>query len=201
MSDCLPPIKATRKIGDEPFHAAGRGLGFDLLSFWRWSASDLVSNTARGILAEYLVARALGLAQDEIRDEWGPVDLITRSGVKVQVKSAAFLQAWYQKGLSQVVFSTRPTRSWDADTNTLAREPTRHADVYVFALLAHCDKATLDPMDVEQWRFYVVPRSVLDRDEQSQHSITLKSLEAISRPVCYSLLAAEVADCSPPASS
>lgn len=171
--------------------------GFDLLSFWRWSVSDLVSNTSRGVLAEYFVARALGLAQDGVRDEWGPVDLETSSGVKIQVKSAAYLQAWYQERPSQVVFGTRPTRSWDANTNRLSPTPTRHADVYVFALLAHREKATLDPMDVEQWRFYVVPRSALDAYQRSQHSITLKSLEVLAHSaVRYSQLATEVARCA-----
>ena len=31
---------------------------FNLLSFWKWAASDLVDNTWRGVPAEYLVAKA-----------------------------------------------------------------------------------------------------------------------------------------------
>lgn len=33
-----------RKTGSERFHDAGNALTFDLLSFWQWSGSDLVSN-------------------------------------------------------------------------------------------------------------------------------------------------------------
>jgi hypothetical protein len=55
----------------------------------------------------------------------------------------------------------------------------RQADVYVFALLAHQDKTTIDPLNVSQWRFYVLPTSALDARTRSQHSIMLKSLCAL----------------------
>ena len=37
-------ISLARKSGDEPVRAGGRDLGFGLLTFWRWSASDIVSD-------------------------------------------------------------------------------------------------------------------------------------------------------------
>ncbi len=49
----------------------------------------------------------------------------------------------------------------------------------MFALLAHKDGATLDPLNVGQWRFYVLATSKLEKYERSQHSITLKSLEGL----------------------
>jgi hypothetical protein len=49
----------------------------------------------------------------------------------------------------------------------------------VFALLAQTDKATIDPMNLDQWRFYVVPTAVLDARMKSRHSISLKSLEKL----------------------
>ena len=52
--------------------------------------------------------------------------------------------------------------------------------VYVFALLAHKDKSSIDPLNVRQWRFYVLPSVILDARTRSQHSITLNSLEALA---------------------
>ena len=175
----LKRLTITRKEGRESFHTNGRQLNFDLLSFWQWSASDLVSNATRGIIAEYIVARALGLAEKGVRDEWAAFDLETLSGVKVEVKSAAYIQSWHQKRLSSITFITPKTRAWDADTNVQSREVRRQADVYVFALLALTDKATVDPLNLDQWRFYVLPTAVLDARTRSQHSITLKSLEKL----------------------
>ncbi len=86
---------AERKTGDEPLHIDGQPLAANVLSFWQWSASDLISNTMRGRLAEYLVACALGVA-DGVRVEWDAYDLRTPSGIKVEVKSAAYVQSWRQ---------------------------------------------------------------------------------------------------------
>lgn len=63
----------------------------------------------------------------------------------------------------------------------------RQADVYVFAVLAHQDQVTLNPMDVSQWEFFVVRTAALDGRKRSQHSITLNSLRALAGdPVMYS---------------
>ena len=88
-----PQLKAGRKTGEEKFRVGGTEFGTSLLDFWRWSASDLVSNATRGVLAEYIVATALGLA-DGVRREWDAFDLLTKDGVRVEVKSAAYLQSW-----------------------------------------------------------------------------------------------------------
>jgi len=192
----LGRMNATRKEGRESFHSNGRQLNFDLLSYWQWSASDLVSNATRGIVAEYIVARSLGLAEKGVRDEWAAYDLETPSGIKIEVKSAAYLQSWHQERLSSISFLTRKTRAWDADTNTQSHESKRQADVYVFALLTHTEKKTVDPLNVDQWHFYVLPTAVLDARKRSQHSIMLKSLENLcSGAITYDELPQAVENC------
>ena len=181
----LGRIVVTRKTGHEQFHADGTALTFDVLGFWQWSASDLISNATRGRLAEYLVANALEVSTAGIRNEWDTFDLKTTSGIRIEVKSAAYIQSWHQKKLSAVSFITRRTRAWDPDTNVQSLEAKRQADVYVFALLAHSDKATINPLNVKQWHFYVLASAVLDARTRSQHSITLKSLEALSGGTVY----------------
>jgi hypothetical protein len=179
MSEDLGRLTVIRKTGQERFHANGHALSFDLLSFWQWSASDLVSNATRGRLAEYIVAQALRLATAGVREEWAAFDLQTPSGIKIEVKSAAYVQSWHQEKLSPITFVVPKTRAWDAVTNVQSREARRQADVYVFALLAHQDKTTIDPLNVNQWQFYVLPTTTLDARTRSQHSITLKSLEQL----------------------
>jgi hypothetical protein len=94
---------------------------------------------------------------------------------------------------SPVNFLVPKTRPWDADTGVQTGEPRRHADVYVFALLAHVNKATIDPLDVSQWRFYILPTAVLDARTRSQHSITLRSLDRLAGlPVDYAGLSEAV---------
>jgi hypothetical protein len=95
-----PKLNVQRKTGDEKFLLNGKFLDTTLLEFWRWYASDLVNNAIRGVLAEYIVVCALGLP-DRYRIEWSVCDLVTQSGLKIEVKSAAYLQKFNsQKFLS-----------------------------------------------------------------------------------------------------
>jgi hypothetical protein len=180
MPDPLSRIPCRRLTGTETLRGEGVPQGSTVGHFWQWSASDLLGNTSRGVLAEYLVALALNVDVSGTRDGWSPFDLETPEGVTVQVKSAAFIQSWHQRRLSTIAFNVQPTRAWDPGTNTVTDHPQRHANVYVFALLAHDDKSSVDPIDVSQWRFFVLPTHVLDVRRRSQHSITLRSLRSLA---------------------
>ena len=50
----------------------------------------------RGVVAEYLVAQALGVAGG-VREEWAPYDVDAPGGIRVEVKSAAYIQSWNQR--------------------------------------------------------------------------------------------------------
>lgn len=180
MPTDLSSIHPACKEGNETFHSKGKPLNLTLLDFWRWSASDLVSNATRGIFAEFIVASALGINLDSIRDEWGAFDLQTPEGITVEVKSAAYIQSWRQQKLSTIIFRIPCTQGWNAETNTYEKEFRRQAQVYVFALLAHKDKSTIDPLNVDQWKFYVMPTRVLNKRISNQKSIHLKSLESFA---------------------
>ena len=176
----LGPVASMRKTGNEPFHRSGATQGFSVLDFWQWSMADLVSNATRGVLAEFIVAQALGIATTGVSEEWAPYDLRTVQGVPIEVKSAAYLQSWAQRRLSPILFNVSKKRVLNAATNQMVDEPTRTAQVYVFALLAHQDQTTLDPLNLDQWRFYVLSTAKLNERTRSQHSITLPSLAAMN---------------------
>ena len=182
----LKEIEITKLSGDEIFQNGSKKLDFNLLSFWQWSSSDVVSNATRGILAEYIVGKALGcISKEDVRDEWGAYDLKTQTGISVEVKSAAYIQSWEQSKLSKISFSIRKSLGWDRETNKFDDEKKRQADVYVFALLFHKDKETVNPLDISQWEFFVLPTKVLDQRERSQYSITLPSLKKLTNSVSY----------------
>jgi hypothetical protein len=113
-------------------------------------------------------------------------DLLDPRGISIEVKSAAYIQSWHQDRLSTISFNCAPSFAWDPETNRQSDVKRRQAEVYVFALLAHQNQATLDPLDFAQWEFFVVPTVTLDRRERSQHSITVNSLRALhGEPVDY----------------
>ncbi len=180
MSASLGRLHAVRKTGNETLHDAGMAVGGSVLDFWQWSASDLMSNATRGRLAEYIVYRAVGGAEAAVRDEWDAFDLTTPNGIRVEVKSAAYIQSWQQKRESLISFRCPKTRAWSPDTNALDRTARRQANVYVFALLH--EREAPDPLNVRHWQFYVVSARALDVRSRSQDSITLASLDREAGP-------------------
>jgi hypothetical protein len=183
--ESLARVSVYRKTGAEPLTAAGQPVGRTLADFWGWSRSDLLDNLERGVLAEFIVAIALRIPTDGVRVGWAAWDLTTPEGIRVEVKSAAYLQSWAQKQLSTISFRTPKTLPWDADRGEFAGVAERHAQVYVFALLAHTDKTTVDPLDLDQWTFYALPTAILDGRTRSQHSITLKTLKGLAKAVGF----------------
>jgi len=168
--DKYPAIEVPQKTGDERFCANGKPQDNTLLSFWRWSSSDVVGNTMRGIIAEYIVASALGVT-DGTRVEWDAYDIETTEGIRVEVKSGAYIQSWAQRKLSNIQFSIRPTQILESKIT----EAVRQADVYVFCLLQHKDQETIDPLNLDQWEFYVLATETMNVRLGSQKTITLSS--------------------------
>lgn len=93
------PGPALVLTGDERF----KGLDLTVKDFWSYAARDLRSNVLRGVLAEWLVAKAVDAP--EPRPEWDEFDVLTPARVRVEVKSSAYLQAWPQGDLSKISFS------------------------------------------------------------------------------------------------
>lgn len=173
-----PALEVNIKTGEEHFQFKGQQLNATLLDFWRWSASDLVNNALRGQIAEYIVAQALNIIPN-LRVEWDSYDLITPMGLRIEVKSAAYLQSWYHKKLSAISFGIRPTMGWDATTNTYETEVKRQSDLYIFCLLSHQDKSTIDPLNLDQWEFFILATPILNQTCATQKTITLLRLRQL----------------------
>ena len=162
----------------------------DKQEFLAWAYDDLLANTTRGVLAEYIVAKALGTL-DTKRVEWDKYDLRV-DGIGVEVKSAAYVQSWETRP-STISFDISPTIGWDASTNTYADNAKRSAAVYVFCLLEGEDRKKIDPLNVAQWTFYVLSTSELDRQVPTQKTIRLGALKALgAHPCTYDELKAAI---------
>lgn len=168
-----------KKTGEEVFIKQGAAIDIQLLEFWQWSQSDLLNNTLRGTIAEFIVAKAVN-ATNKIRIEWDAYDLVTRDGIKVEVKSSAYLQSWKQERDSSINFSIRTAKGWDAATNLSAVQGGRSADVYVFCLLEEKDRDLINPLNLDQWKFFVLSTEQINREKGMQKTIGLSSLLKMS---------------------
>ncbi len=185
MTEELGHINIEPKSGEELLTFNQKETGFQLIDFWKWSVSDIISNATRGRFAEFIVASALKIDLSSVRNEWSPYDLISPQGIKIEVKSSSYLQSWFQKKHSTINFSIKAARHWDNHTGIQAPTSTRQSDIYVFCLLKHKDKGTLNPLCLEQWEFYVLPTLSINNYKRSKSSITLKSLQTLTAPISY----------------
>lgn len=159
--------------GTEQFITEQGKVTADVTDFWRWSGSNLLENTYRGMLAEFLVARALEL--DSItRAEWGLYDLLY-GDIRIEVKSSAYIQSWEQAELYKPRF----------DIHVPVSEGKRQSDVYIFSLLNEKERDKINPLDLNQWDFYIVKTSAINSTFDSQKSVALSMVEPIAIKVKF----------------
>jgi hypothetical protein len=177
----LEKITATPKSPDESFRFNGDPLNFKILDFWIWNQSDLLVNKNRGVLAEFIVKQALNIGNTS-RVEWDAVDLITIDGISIEVKTSAYIQSWGQNDYSKIYFDIAPTYVLKED-NTITLDRQRQALIYIFCLLHHKDQESIDPMNLDQWTFYLVKTDTLNERLPNQKSMSLSTLEKKLDPI------------------
>ncbi|WP_073807868.1 hypothetical protein [Kitasatospora sp. CB01950] len=180
----LAPAALAPLDGSEVFRGGDAG---SVLDFWRYAMPDLRTNTTRGLLAEFLVHRAVGATTRN--QEWESFDVPAPGGLRIEVKTSAYLQVWGQRALSRIQFSRLRGRVWTPEEGTAA-EPSYNADVYVFALHTALSHADYDPLDVAQWSFYVTSRADVANGRDSAGLATVRRL--CGDPVGYRELAGRI---------
>ncbi len=151
--------------------------------FWRWAYSDILSNTNRAVFGEFLVAFALGVTQQP-RTEWDAVDMVYNE-IRVEVKTAAYLQSWKQEKLSDIRFDISPKESWFAETNTYSEISVRSSDLYVFCIFAEKDAQKANLLDLRQWEFYILSTPLINEKFGKQKSLSLRKLKKESTSLKY----------------
>lgn len=111
-----------------------------------------------------------------MRANWLPFDVTSPSGRRIEVKSAAYIQAWTPENIfAQIRFDIGKKLAWSNDTATFASEAKRNCDLYVFCLFTAKSK-DVSLLNLDYWDFYVLPTSVLDEKVPNQKGISLSSL-------------------------
>lgn len=172
-----------------------------MLDFWRWAYSNIRYNMQRGTFADFLVRCALEDGGFKTRPEIGtgfePYDLegpiipSTGNPSRIEVKSAGTLQSW---GLSnRIAFSIAPARVQENGDIKRNSPQQRNNDLYVFAHYI-ATETTENILDLRLWRFYVVCTYKINADSRlsKQKTISLKSVEQLSKPLGYDELYAAI---------
>lgn len=173
--EIIPQIKSEQESitnGENP-------IGYSILDFWKWSMSNLLSNATRGVFAEFIVLTSIGYNKSEIRDEWDAYDLKSiDEKIKIEVKSASYIQSWEQKNLSNISFNIKESKITGK----------READKYVFCILKHLEQDTINPSNLDQWEFYVIKTEDINNKLGTQKTVSLSVLQKIAVAINYNQL-------------
>lgn len=172
------PVK--KLSGEEVFKNTGNKQ-FSILDFWQYAFSNLNSNVLRGALAEFIIENALRDRNDiGVRNPWADRD-VDFKGKKIEVKCCSYIQDWDQKELSRISWSGLKARNlyWSSAYGKFQPDAPKgyKADIYILALLDHKDSSTLNILDMNQWRFYVLSKERLKELCRNGHSLSLNRLE------------------------
>ena len=167
--------------GNEEFTLHGASAGISVKDYWSWAYSDLIDNTQRGVMAEFLVYSwhkpiYPPPPRTQMRENWLPFDVTSPSGRRIEVKSAAYIQAWTPENIfAQIRFDIGRKLAWDNATASYSSEAKRNCDLYVFCLFTAKTK-DISLLNLDYWDFYVLPTSVLNEKMPEQKGISLSSL-------------------------
>lgn len=165
--------------------------GTTIADFWAWAYSDILTNTTRGMFAEFLVGAALGVIEYTRPSGWEDFDLSYHDW-KIEVKASAYLQSWHQEAPSTIRFDIGERGSWNADTNTWISEQKRSADCYVFCLYFEQNRSVANVLDTSQWEFYILSTKRINAEFGNQKSVGLRRIQNATNPVNFQQIKSSV---------
>ena len=178
--------------GNEVFEFNGKQLNFDLKDFWSFQYSNIYS--LHGEIAEFIVARALGVIESENGAYWALWD-ITYRNKKIEVKASAYYHLWNnQDNISKrrTFGITKANGSYDP-IKCGNKEFCRQNDIYVFCLNTGNTRESSNPLNLNNWEFYVVPTTFINKHCGNNKTISLGRIRNFGfNPLRYDEIKIEV---------
>lgn len=161
---------------DEMFLHKGEVL-FSVLDFWQYAYSQLEG--LGDTLAEFFVAKALGITKAENVNYWTAYDMAYRNK-RIEVKATRYVHPWNTHISKVRTFSIEPTNNsyWGNSEDGVndGKKLSRQSEVYVFCLNSNMDIENSDPLKVDDWLFFVIPTFEINnycKDNPDQKKISL----------------------------
>lgn len=168
---------------EEQFRHKGEEL-FSVLDFWQYAYSQLEG--LGDALAEFLVAKALGIEKAENVNYWTAYDMAYRNK-RIEVKATRYVHPWNTRISKVRTFSIEPSNNsyWGnaSDGVNRGQKLSRQSEVYVFCLNGNMDIHNSDPLRLDDWEFYVVPTFKINNyctDTPAQKKISLNVVRRLS---------------------
>ncbi len=138
--------------GDEHFTDGDMPTTFLLSYFYSWLSVDMTTPAVRNLLAEYIVATALG-----VEKEGKAYPCLYYGGYSIAISSSGYVQ-------TSAGHLVSPT----------FKAPAK-ADISIFCLHEHLNRDTSDLMKLEQWTFFITDKKIPD-----DQPLTVSVVKALS---------------------
>ena len=162
--------------GKDLFELDGKTLDFSYMDFWKFQFSNIYN--LQEYIAEFLVAKSLGVTESFNTDHWTLYDVFYRN-TRIEVKQTSYYHPWNEGGkVSDVrVFGiTKANSNYESAAEDNRYE--RQNDIYVFCLNTGKTKEESYPLNLNNWEFYVVPTTFINEHCGDNKSISLNRLRS-----------------------
>ena len=169
--------------GNEKFKVDDKDLDFGILEFWKYKYSNIYN--MQEVIAEFIIEKALGLTESQNTDYWTLFDILYR-GYRIEVKETGYYHSWNEDGKVSLVRNfgiTKANSSYDSLEKENKYE--RQNDIYVFCLNTGTTRETSNPMNINNWEFYIIPTSVINEKCRNNKQISLGKVRKIAKQVKY----------------
>ena len=143
--------------------------------FWSWAYSDLYNTVNRGKFGEFIVASATGAENaNNLTDiNFNAFDLLYKGKYRIEVKTSAMIKS---NRMPIPSFSIAKASLADENGNYIDGAPKqRNSDIYVFCVFK-ADDEEQDPLDLDNWEFYVVATKTIDEMLGDQKTVRFTRL-------------------------
>ena len=170
-------------IGNEKFILNNNKLDFGILDFWIYKYSNIYN--MQEVIAEFIVEKALNIEKSYNTDYWTLFDILYRN-CRIEIKETSYYHPWTENGKvsNQRSFGITKANS-NYENNGSENKFERQNDIYVFCLNTGTTKESSNPMNLNNWEFYIVPTSVINEKCSNNKTISLNKVRQLTKAVSY----------------
>lgn len=119
-------------------------------------------------------------------DSWTLFDILYRN-TRIEIKQTSYYHPWNEGGKisNQRTFGITMANSNRENIRSEENKFERQNDIYVFCLNIGKTKETANPMNLENWRFYIIPTKIINEECGNNKSISLNKVRKIGVEVGF----------------
>ena len=158
-------------------------MNFGIIDFWLYKYSNIWN--LQEYIAEFIVEKALEINKSHNTDSWTLYDILYRN-TRIEVKETSYYHPWNENGKisNQRNFGITMANSSYENSND-SNKFERQNDIYVFCLNVGNTKEESNPMNLNNWEFYIVPTKTINSLCGENKTISLGKVKKSAKKVEY----------------